>query len=360
MQTWNFSAGPATLPRPVIRQAQEELLDYRGTGVSIIEISHRSPEFLEVMDTATTLFRKVTGVPEEYHLLFVHGGARMQFSAVPLNLIGRSKARLCCYVETGLFARQAREEAARYGEAMVIASSAASGFDRIPDIAPDAWPEGAAYLHLTTNNTAYGTRWNTLPEGFPAPLVADATSDLLSRRTDLSRFGITYAGFQKNLGPSSLALVIVREDLLGHALPETPLLLDYRTYADSGSLHNTPNTFAIYVMSLMMRWIEEQGGLAAVEATNETKATLLYRELDRTGFWVPRARPEHRSATSVTFAASGSLSSAFLKESMDHRLLGLQGHRTVGGLRACLYNGMPIEGVAALVELMRDFESRRG
>jgi phosphoserine aminotransferase len=357
MPTYNFSSGPAMWPRPVLHQIGAELLDFQGTGVSIIELSHRTSAFGEVMDTAVRLFRELTGLPEHYHVLFVHGGARMQFSAVPLNLIGRSPRRLSCHVETDYFSLRAREEAGRYGPTEVLASSAGTGFDRIPPVNHEACPPDAAYVHITSNNTVYGTRWAEMPVGFPVPVVADATSDLMSRQLDLARCGIVYAGFQKNLGPSSLALVVVREDLLGHALSETPHLLDYGVYARTGSLSNTPNIFAIYVMSLMMRWIADQGGLAAVEVLNTTKAGLLYSALDRSSLYVPTALHDHRSMANVTFRLRDeSLVPAFLARSEDQGLLALRGHFSAGGLRASLYNGMPLEGVEALVGFMEEFE----
>lgn len=360
-QAYNFSAGPATLPRPVARRVREEFAAHARDGASIIEISHKSPRFTGLLDTTAGLFRRLCGLPEDHHLLFVHGGARMQCSAVPLNLIGRSPTRTAGYVETGLFARQARREGARYGTATIVATSEDTGFDRIPELPPADRPERFAYLHLTGNNTVYGTRWNAFPEDFPAPLVVDATSDILSRRLDHTRFGIVYAGFQKNLGPSSMALVTVRDDLLGHALPRTPKLLDYSVYARTGSLDNTPNTFAVFVLSLVLEWVRERGGLAAVEKTNLAKAQLLYRELDRSGFYRPTAHPGHRSVTNVVFRlAEESLTGEFLARAESEGLLGLAGHRLVGGVRASLYNGMPEEGARALAGFLHEFERRHG
>jgi phosphoserine aminotransferase len=349
------------LPRAVMRRVRDEFLDYHGIGASIIEISHKSPMFRDVLDAAIGLFRELSGLPNDYHVLFVHGGARMQCSAVPLNLIARSATRVSCYTETGFFAQQARKEGARYGTATVVASSADTGFDRIPVVHPDGCPADGAYLHITSNNTVYGTRWNDFPAKCALPFVVDATSDILSRRLDHSQFGITYAGFQKNLGPSSLALVVVRDDLLGHALPETPLLLNYGVYARSQSLHNTPNMFAIYVMALILEWIQKQGGLDAVEAVNNAKAGMLYQELDRSGFYRPTAHQDHRSITNVTFhLREESLTEKFLERSAEQGLLALRGHRSVGGVRASIYNGMPMEGVEALVEFMREFERTEG
>ena len=361
MPTYNFSAGPAMLPRPVLRQVQDELLDFRGIGASVIELGHRTPTFAAVADTATRLFRQITGLPDHYHVLFVHGGARMQFSALPLNLLGRSPTRLSAHVETDYFSVRAREEAQRYGPTEVVATSEPTGFDRIPDVVPEACPTDAAYLHLTSNNTVAGTRWTEIPSGLPVPVVVDATSDLMSRRIDLARCGVVYAGFQKNLGPSSLALVVVRDDLLGLALPETPHLLNYSVYAETGSMANTPNTFAIYVMSLMMAWVVEEGGLPAVEVANQAKADLLYAALDRSRLFVPTAHPGHRSHANVTFRLPGEeLTDAFVAQGEARGLLALRGHFSVGGLRASLYNGMPVEGVEALVDFMEDFERASG
>ncbi|RSO11507.1 3-phosphoserine/phosphohydroxythreonine transaminase [Streptomyces sp. WAC 06783] len=358
---YNFSAGPATLPRPVARRVREELAAHAGDGASIIEISHKHPRFRGVLDTAVALYREVTGLPEEYHVLFVHGGARMQCAAVPLNLIGRSPTRTAGYVVTGLFAQQAQREGARYGTAAIVAGSRDTGFDRIPEVTARHCPPDAAFLHLTSNNTVYGTRWNDFPRDCPAPLVADATSDILSRRLDHGRFGIVYAGFQKNLGPSGMALVTIRDDLLGHALPETPRLLDYSVYAASGSLDNTPNTFAVFVLSLTLEWIRDQGGLAAVERTNLAKARLLYEELDRTAFYRPTAHPDHRSVTNIVFRlADESLTGEFLARAQAEGFLGLAGHRLVGGVRASVYNGMPQEGVQALADFLREFARERG
>lgn len=344
-----------------MERVRDEFLAHAYDGASVVEISHKSDRFITLLESTVAMFRELTGLPDSHQVLFMHGGARMQCSAVPLNLIVRSSTRRSGYVETGLFARQARVEGGRYGTASVVASSERTGFDRIPAVGAEHCPEGAAYIHLTSNNTVYGTRWQRFPKELPAPLVVDATSDLLSRELDLSRFGVTYAGFQKNLGPSSMALVLVREDLLGSALPETPLLLNYEVYATSRSLHNTPNTFAIFVLSFVLEWIREQGGLKAVEDLNLEKARLLYRELDRSGFYRPTAHPEHRSITNITFRlADESLTSSFLDFAVDAGMLGLQGHRTVGGLRASMYNGMPLAGVAALTDVLQEFERLHG
>ncbi|WP_405699996.1 3-phosphoserine/phosphohydroxythreonine transaminase [Streptomyces sp. NBC_01383] len=358
---YNFCAGPATLPRPVAERIREEFLAHAADGASVIEISHKGPRFSGILDTVETLFRRLCALPRNHHLFFMHGGARMQCSAVPLNLIGRSAARTAGYVETGLFAQQACREGARYGTVSTVAGSAATAFDRIPPVRARDCPEDAAFIHLTSNNTVYGTRWTDFPQDLPAPLVADATSDILSRRIDHTRFGVVYAGFQKNLGPSGMALVTVRDDLVGHALAGTPRLLDYAVQAETRSLDNTPNTFALFVLSLILEWVRDQGGLAAVERNNEAKAALLYGELDRSSFYRPTARPEYRSVTNIVFRlADESLTGEFLALAESEGLLGLAGHRTVGGVRASVYNGMPEDGVRALAGFLREFERLRG
>ncbi|MGA4845364.1 3-phosphoserine/phosphohydroxythreonine transaminase [Streptomyces sp. G5(2025)] len=358
---YNFCAGPATLPRPVAERIREEFAAHATDGASVIEISHKGPRFTGILDTVEALFRRLCALPENHRLFFMHGGARMQCSAVPLNLIGRSAARTAGYVETGLFAQQACREGARYGAVRAVASSAATSFDRIPAVRARDCPQDAAFIHLTSNNTVYGTRWTDFPRDLPAPLVADATSDILSRRLDHSRFGVVYAGFQKNLGPSSMALVTVRDDLIGHALPATPRLLDYAVQARTRSLDNTPNTFALFVLSLVLEWVRDRGGLAAVERGNEAKAALLYEELDRSSFYRPTAEPEHRSVTNVVFRLTDeSLTDEFVALAASEGLLGLAGHRTVGGVRASVYNGMPEDGVRALCGFLREFERVRG
>ena len=361
MDIYNFSAGPAMLPRGVMQEIQTSIPNHNKIGASIIEVGHRSSTFIEVLDETERLLREITELPQNYKILFVHGGARMQFSAIPLNLIARSPTRKSCYVETGYFSKQAWEEGSRYSSAEVVATTVDTGFDRIPDSDSILWDDRAAYLHITSNNTVYGTRWNRFPKTDRVPLVIDATSEILSRRLDYSQFGLVYAGFQKNLGPAASALVLIREDLLGHALRETPLMLNYDTYAKSRSLHNTPNTFAIYVMSLILKWLKNLGGIAAIEALNAAKAQYLYDYLDSSGFYRGVARPEDRSTMNVTFhLREPELTDQFLKDSQDQGLLSLRGHRSVGGIRASIYNAMPIAGIETLVTFMREFERLYG
>lgn len=360
-RVYNFSAGPAMLPTPVMERVQEELLDYKGMGASVIEISHRSKEFKEIIDSADELFKELTSLPDNYRILYVHGGARMQFSAIPMNLMGRTPSRKALYFETGNFAKLASEEAKRFGTVKVVASSAETNFDRIPEYDQGELDQDAAYVHITSNNTIYGTRWHNFPDTGDVPLVADSTSELLSRVIDFSRFGIIYAGLQKNLGPSGLAMVIAREDLLGNCLEGTPSLLDYAVYEKNHSLTNTTNTFAIYVVKLVLEWLKEQGGIKAMEAINIKKADHLYGILEKSEFYTATTHPDHRSIMNVTFTLpSQELTDQFLKEALGEGLYALKGHRKVGGIRASIYNAMPIEGVEALGSFMKEFERKNG
>lgn len=360
-RVYNFAPGPAMLPIAVMERAQAEFLDFQGLGASVVEISHRSKEFEALVDETDALLREAMAIPANYRILYVHGGASMQFAAVPLNLIGRVPSRRALYADTGNFAGRAIAEARRYGEICIAASSAATNHDRIPEIDPAALEGEAAYFHLTSNNTLYGTRWNDFPDTGEVPLVADATSDILSRTLDVSRFGVLYAGAQKNLGTSGVAVVLIREDLLGHADPQTPNLLNYETYARDHSLTNTPNTFSIYMIRLVLEWLADQGGVAAMQCVNEEKARLLYERIDRSGFYAGYAQPAHRSASNVTFnLTTPELLQRFLDEALREDLYALKGHRALGGVRASLYNAMPLEGVRALIDFMDAFEQRNG
>lgn len=356
---FNFSAGPATLPLPVMERAQKEFLDYQGMGASIIEISHRSKEFDAVINRCDALLKQLANIPDNYQILYVHGGAQMQFSAIPMNLINRKAARRAAYVQSGNFATLAQKEAARYGSIDVVASSEATDFDRIPDLAAGSFDTDHSYLHITSNNTIYGTRWQQFPQTGDVPLVADMTSELLSRELDISQFGVIFAGLQKNLGPSGLACVIIREDLLGMALPETPSLLNYKTYADKHSLANTNNTFAIYMMCLVLEWLNDFGGVAKMEQQNAQKSQLIYDVVDASDFYLGAAHPDHRSHMNVTFnLANNDLLDEFLAQALEQGLYGLKGHRNVGGARASIYNAMPVAGCQALADFMRSFEHK--
>lgn len=356
-RVYNFGAGPAMLPTSVMEKAQKEFLDFANLGAGLIEISHRSKEFEAVIDEADSLLIELANIPANYKILYVHGGAQMQFSAIPLNLINRNPARKAAYVESGNFAKLAAKEAARYGNITTAASSADTNYDRVPDFDPAKVDRDTSYIHITSNNTIYGTRWHQFPDTGDIPLVADMTSELLSRELDFTKFGVIFAGLQKNLGPAGLACVIIREDLLDLALPETPNLLNYKTYADQHSLANTNNTFAIYMMKLVLEWLRDEGGVAVMEARNEAKAKILYDVIDSTDFYVGAIHPAHRSTMNVTFnLANDALLDEFLKGALANGLYALKGHRNVGGARASIYNAMPVAGCQALADYMQEFE----
>ncbi len=360
-QVYNFGAGPAMLPAEVMQQIQQELLDYRGMGVSVIEISHRCAEFDEILTSAQRLFRELTGLPDNYRILFMHGGARMQFSALPLNLAGRVASRKALYCETGSFAKIAAQDASLFAAVKTISSSAESGYDHIPQLPGELIEQDAAYLHITSNNTLYGTRWNQFPDAGDVPLVADMTSELLSRQIDFSKFGVVFAGLQKNLGPAGMAMVIVREDLLEHAGDQVPPLLNYKRCAKDNSLTNTTNTFAIYAIRLALEWLKKQGGIAAIEKRNDEKAARLYNLIDSSGFYRGVAQPEHRATMNVTFRLpSEELEKRFVSAAEAAGLYALAGHRSVGGIRASIYNPMPVSGVEALAGFMEEFAKNYG
>lgn len=358
-RVFNFGAGPAMLPTAVMEKAQQEFLNYDGMGASVIEISHRSSEFDAIINAADELLIELANIPSNYKILYVHGGAQMQFSAIPLNLINRKPSQKAAYVESGNFAKLANKEAARFGNIDVVASSEATNYDRIPVINPDSVNEDHSYLHITSNNTIYGTRFQEFPECGDAPLVADMTSEFLSRTLDISKFGVIFAGLQKNLGPAGLALVIIREDLLEHAEESIPNLLHYKTYADKHSLANTNNTFAIYMMKLVMEWLKEQGGVTKMEQQNSAKANILYELIDSSDFYQGTALADHRSTMNVTFnLANNELLDDFLSQALTKGLYALKGHRNVGGVRASIYNAMPVEGCESLATFMQEFESQ--
>ena len=356
-RVFNFGAGPAMLPEPVMQRAQDEFLDYRGIGASVIEISHRSRDFMDIVEAADALLRELAAIPDNYRILYVHGGAQMQFSAIPMNLIARNPARKAVYAVSGNFANLAAKEAMRYGEIDTSCNSAESNFDRIPEFDARTVDTESSYVHITSNNTIFGTRWHAFPDTGEIPLVADMTSELLSRELNIGKFGVIFASLQKNLGPSGLALVIVREDLLGYALPETPGLLNYRTCADKQSLANTINTFAVYMMKLVLEWLRDEGGLEVIERRNAEKAAILYDVVDGSDFYLGTAHAPDRSHMNVTFnLAENNLLDAFLREAEVNGLYALKGHRSVGGARASIYNAMPVEGCRALADFMRQFE----
>ena len=355
----NFSAGPAILPLPVLEQIQRDMLSLPGVGMSVLEISHRSAPFDEIIEGAEADLRRLAGVPDGYHVLFLQGGASLQFSMVPMNLLPAGGS--ADYIVTGVWAQKAVKEAKRAGGVKIAASTEAENFARVPRQAELKLDAAAAYVHYTTNNTIYGTQSHYVPEVGNVPLVADASSDIFSRPIDVSKYGLIYAGAQKNLGPAGLTLVIVRDDLLKRTPASLPTMLQYGVHAENKSMYNTPPVFAIYVTRLVLAWLVRQGGLEAIERANARKADALYAEIDRTGFYRGHAQPDSRSRMNVTFRLpSEDLEKKFVKESTAAGLDGLKGHRSVGGLRASLYNAFPESGVQALVQFMQEFERRNG
>ncbi len=352
---FNFSPGPSMLALPVLEQVQKELLCYGSTGTSVMEMSHRSKMYLEIYEEAIALLRKLMDIPEEYAVLMPQGGATQQFSAVPLNLLtGTGNAD---YVDSGNFANLAAKEAARYGKVNVVASSREDTYTYVPALDSAKFNPEADYFHITTNNTIYGTRFTALPETGSVPLVADMSSNILSEVYDVRRFGAIYAGAQKNIGPAGLCVLLVRKDLLGKANPACPKLLDWKVLADNDSMYNTPNTFAIYVAKLGFQWLLDLGGVAAMEQMNIAKANILYDFLDQSKLFRGTAQKEYRSRMNVTFVTGDEAKDeAFVKQAGKAGLINLKGHRSVGGMRASIYNAMPVEGVQALVDCMKKFE----
>ncbi len=355
----NFNPGPAALPLPVIEKIKEDLPNFQQTGMSVLEISHRSDKFDELLAETITRLKRLMGLGDDYRVLFIQGGASLQFAMAPLNLCDGGRP---AFIDTGTWSTKAIEQAEKLGfEPEVIASSADRGFCYIPD--EFEVPSDAAYLHLVSNNTIKGTQWQSFPRS-PVPMVVDMSSDILSRAVDHEQFGLIFAGAQKNLGPAGVCVVIIREDMLERkAHPATPIMLNYATYAEKNSLYNTPPSFAIYVVGLMLAWIEDQaGGLVGIEAQNLAKAKLLYDFMDESeGFYRPTAEKEVRSAMNVTFRlASEELESQFLAEALDQGFGGLKGHRSVGGCRASIYNAISLDQVERLVAFMRGFAGRKG
>jgi phosphoserine aminotransferase len=358
-RVYNFSAGPAVLPLPVLEEAQRDLVSLPGVGMSILEVSHRSKAFEAINAAAEADMRRLAGIPEDYHVLFLQGGASLQFSMVPMNLLPADGT--ADYVITGSWAEKAAKEAKKVGAVHIAASTESEKFARIPRPDEIRWSGRAAYVHVTSNNTIYGTQWRAMPDTADTPLVCDASSDIFSRPLEVGRYGLIYAGAQKNLGPAGLTVVIIRDDLARRGAGSLPSMLQYAVHAENKSLYNTPPVFAVYVLGLVLRWLLGQGGLAAVEAANERKAARLYAEIDRTGFYRGHAHRDSRSLMNVTFRLpSEDLEKLFVKESTAAGLDGLKGHRSVGGLRASIYNAFPAEGIDALVAFMQDFERRHG
>jgi phosphoserine aminotransferase len=358
-RVFNFSSGPAVLPLPVLETVQRDLVALPGVGMSILEISHRSATFERILSKAESDIRQLAGIPTDYKVLFLQGGASLQFSMVPMNLL--TEGRTADYVVTGSWGQKALKEAKKVGNVRVAISTEADQFSRIPADAEWTVTPDAAYVHITSNNTIEGTQWKTLPKVGSVPLVSDASSDIFSAPLDISRFALVYAGAQKNLGPAGATLVIIREDLLPRSSKTLHTMMNYAVHAENGSLYNTPPAFAIYVVGLVAEWLLARGGLAAIAQVNQRKASKLYAELDRTGFWRPTAEEASRSLMNVTFrVGSEELEKKFVKEATAEGLDGLKGHRSVGGMRASIYNAFPEEGVDTLVSFMREFERRNG
>jgi phosphoserine aminotransferase len=358
-RVYNFSAGPAVMPLPVLEEAQRDLVALPGVGMSVMEISHRSKAFDEIMRDAEADMRTLGDIPDHYRVLFLQGGASLQFSMVPMNLL--TPGTTADYLVTGDWAKKALKEARKVGATNVAVSTESAGYRRIPGQHELALTRGAAYVHMTSNNTLHGTEWQTVPDVDVAPLVCDASSDIFSRPIDVSKFALIYCGAQKNLGPSGLTVVIIRDDMLARSVDALPTMLNYRTQAENRSLYNTPPVFGIYVLRLVMKWLMGMGGLAAIERINVRKAEILYAELDRIPFWRPHAEKESRSRMNVTFRLpTEELDNLFVRESTAAGFDGLKGHRSVGGLRASIYNAFPEEGVTALVQFMREFERTLG
>ena len=354
---FNFSAGPATLPQAVLEQARDELVNWRGSGMSVMEMSHRGKEYMSIHAEAEADLRELLGIPANYKVLFLQGGASSQFAMVPMNLLrGKTSAG---YLNTGEWSKKAIKEAKKFTDVSIVASSEDKNFTYAP--AQNAWQldPNAAYVHYTPNETIGGVEIFWTPETGNVPLVADMSSNILSRPVDVSKFGLIYAGAQKNIGPAGLTIVIVREDLLGETLKGTPTMFDYKIAADNDSMYNTPPTFAIYIAGLVFKWLRAKGGLAAMEKENIAKAALLYDFLDTSEFFISPVARENRSRMNVPFTLKNtSLDEEFLKRAKARGMIQLKGHRSVGGMRASIYNAMPIEGVKTLVELMREFEKQ--
>ena len=352
---YNFSAGPSMMPLPVLEKAAAEMTNYGGSGMSVMEMSHRSKYYDDIINGAQDVLRRVYNIPDNYRILFMQGGATMQFSAVPLNLMVTGKAD---YAITGNFARNAYKEAKKFGDIHIAATSEADNFTWVPtpdqlDIRPDA-----DYFYICANNTIFGTEWHYDPNAGDVPVVADMSSNILSKPVDISKYGIIYAGAQKNMGPAGMAVVIIREDLMGHYRENMPVLLDYQLMADKNSMYNTPPTYSIYMMKLVTEWVEQMGGLEAMAKNADLRSSMLYDYLDSTDFYKGAAQKASRSRMNVTFrTGNDELDKKFIQESIDAGMTNLKGHRLVGGMRASIYNAMPIEGVEYLIDFMKKFEN---
>ncbi|HSH24919.1 MAG TPA: 3-phosphoserine/phosphohydroxythreonine transaminase [Massilibacterium sp.] len=358
-RAYNFNAGPSALPLEVLEKAQKELVNFQGTGMSVMELSHRSKEYEAVHNRAKELIYELLNVPENYEVLFLQGGASTQFSMIPMNLL--KDGEIANYVLTGSWSEKALKEAKKVGATHVAASSKDTKHNFIPALTDIDVSENAAYLHITSNNTIYGTQWKEFPE-VNFPLIADMSSDILSRPLPVEKFGMIYAGAQKNLGPSGVTVVIIRKDLIGKENENIPTMLTYSTHAEKNSLYNTPPTFGIYMLSLVLEWVKEQGGVEAIEKLNEEKAAILYDAIDESnGFYVGHAQKDSRSLMNVTFNLSDKeLEKQFLAEAKERGFVGVNGHRSIGGCRASIYNAVPKESCEALRDFMVEFQKQHG
>lgn len=355
-RVYNFSAGPAVLPEEVLKEAAEEMMDYRGCGMSVMEMSHRSKTYQTIIDEAEADLRELIGIPDNYKVLFLQGGASQQFAMIPMNLM---KNKVADYIVTGQWAKKAWQEASKYGKANKIASSEDKTFSYIPDCSDLPVSEDADYVYICENNTIYGTKFKTLPDTKGKTLVADVSSCFLSEPVDITKYGVMYGGVQKNIGPAGVVIVIIREDLITEdVLPGTPTMLQYKTHSDAGSLYNTPPAYGIYICGKVFKWLKKMGGLAAVKELNEKKAAILYDYLDESRLFKGTVHREDRSLMNVPFiTGSEELDAKFVKEAKEAGLESLKGHRSVGGMRASIYNAMPVAGVEKLVEFMKKFEA---
>lgn len=355
-RVYNFSAGPSMLPLDVLKIAQEQMLDYEGSGQSVMEMSHRSKLYQSIIDSAESTLRDLMNVPDNYKILFLQGGASTQFAMVPLNLF--SKSKVADYVNTGQWSKKAISEAKKYGTVNIVGDSSDKTFTYIPKLDSSKFTKDADYFHITLNNTIYGTRYTQLPDTSGVPLVSDVSSIILSQDIDVSKFGILYAGAQKNIGPAGLTVVIIRDDLIGKAMDITPTMLNYSTHVENGSMYNTPPTYSIYIAKLVFEWVKSKGGISAMQKINEEKAAIVYDYLDNSKMFKGTVVKEDRSLMNIPFVTGNDdLDSKFVAESVKAGFVNLKGHRTVGGMRASIYNAMPIEGVKALVDFMKKFET---
>ncbi len=356
-RVYNFSAGPSVLPESVLKTAADEMMDYKGSGQSVMEMSHRSKVYDGIIKEAEALLREVMEIPDNYKVLFLQGGASSQFAMIPLNLM--TKSGKADYVVTGQWAKKAAKEAARYGNVNIVASSEDKTFSYIPKLDKSTFTPDADYFHICMNNTIYGTVYHELPDTGDVPLVADISSCILSRKIDVSKFGVLYAGAQKNMAPAGLTVVIIREDLIGNAQEITPTMFNYKTHADNDSMFNTPPCYTIYMAKLVLEWVKNEiGGLDKMYELNQKKADLLYNFLDSSKLFKGTVTPEDRSLMNVPFVTGDSdLDAEFIKACTDAGIVNIKGHRSVGGMRASIYNAMPIEGVEKLIEVMKEFEA---